>query len=304
MPKLSFQYVRLTAVETLLEFLTRRFMYHTAGEWEELIAREYVKVNGKGVEPGHILETRHKIIFHPPNVPEPEIDPTFTVVFEDDHLLAVSKSGNIPTSPSGKYWHNCLVHLLQRELGQKQLRAVHRLDRETSGINLFAKGRKTAGLLGRMFQEGAVRKEYMTILAGHLPLREIFVDAPLGGASEGAIRIKQVVRAGGRDCRTGFSLLAVLPGASLVRVVPHTGRTHQIRAHAAYIGHPVLGDRLYGAPEEEFIRWVGKERHGRNERQLLHAAALTINHPFSGRPITFRAPADELMELFYSRASE
>ncbi len=300
MPKLSFQYVRQGNVENLLAFLVRRFRYHTDGEWEERIRKGFVKVNGRKAKPGHILQTRHKIVYEPPPAPEPEVDATFEVIFEDDCILAVSKSGNIPTSPSGKYWRNCLTHVLKDRLKLDWVHAVHRLDRETSGLNLFAKSKRAAGGLGRAFARGEVRKTYSAMLRGRLPVREIFVSAPLRSAEGGAIRIKQAVHSQGRESATRFQLRAVLPGACLVRAVPATGRTHQIRAHAALLGHPIVGDKLYGTSEEAFLRWVAEERRDSAGRQLLHSTSLTFPHPATGERMTLTTDDAALVRQYLS----
>ncbi|HEX9843899.1 MAG TPA: RluA family pseudouridine synthase [bacterium] len=302
MPKLSFQYVQHDVPETLLEFLVRRFRYHSAAEWETRIQGGHVTVNGKAVTPQHRLETRHRIVYDRPPGPEPEVDARYRVLYEDDALLAVSKSGNIPTSPSGKYWSNCLVHVLQRERGLPALRAVHRLDRETSGINLFAKDRAAARQLGLDFQNGRVRKGYAAIVAGAFPRGETFVQAPLRDTTTGSVRIRQEVHPAGRPAQTRFRLRARLAGqgpcgASLLRAEPLTGRTHQIRAHAALLGHPVWGDKLYGHADAEFLAWLhSPERHGAT-RQLLHASELEFTHPTDGRRILIRDPERVLVEL-------
>ena len=301
MPKLSFQYVRHAAPETVIAFLARRFRYHPPEKWRELLAGGHVTVNGAAAAPERVLRDRDRIVYEPPPAPEPEIDPTFRILYEDADLLAVDKSGNIPTSPSGKYWHHCLVHVLQRELGLPQLHAVHRLDRETSGVNLFAKTREAARALGDDFHAGRNAKVYVAVLRGRLPVVAAYVNAPLGPDPAGAIRIKQAVRWDGRPARTRFRLRAVLPGASLAEVVPLTGRTHQIRAHAAYLGLPVWGDKLYGASEATFLEWVQSDRRSATERQLLHAATLTFTHPRTGRTITLRSPAGGLLQLFLAQ---
>lgn len=298
MPKLSFQYVRQNEPESLVEFLTRRFRYHSAETWAELVSDGRVKVNGRKVSPNSVLETRHKIVYDRPPGPEPPVDVRFSLVYEDEHILAVNKSGNIPTSPSGKYWENCLVHVLQKKLRLDGLRAVHRLDRETSGINLFGKHRAAASLLGKQFQRGAVSKTYSAILAGVVPTRDIYVSLPLADDPAGPVRIKQVVHPGGRESRTRFRLLAVFAGASLVEAVPLTGRTHQIRAHAAHLGHPVVGDKLYGASGAEFLRSVNSRQVEPATRQLLHATTLSFAHPFSGEQLTLRASDKVLVDMF------
>jgi RluA family pseudouridine synthase len=302
MPKLSFQYVRQHEPETLIAFLGRRFRYHSPDEWEGLVRKGFVKVNGRKVSPAHVLETRHKIVYERPPFPEPEIDPTFSVLYEDDEVIAVCKSANMPTSPSGKYWDNCLVHVLQKALSLPWLHAVHRLDRETSGVNLLAKSKAAARTLGKDFQRGAVAKAYGAILKGHLPAREIYVSAPLRNAVQGEVRIKQAVHPEGREARTRFRLRALLESASLVEAVPVTGRTHQIRAHAALLGYPVVGDKLYGAPEADFLAWVQGAERSSGRRQLLHATRLSFQHPTSKQQITVHAPEGLLLDIFNERA--
>jgi RluA family pseudouridine synthase len=302
MPKLSFQYVRHLTPESLLEFLTRRFRYHSAQEWDALVRQGRVTVNRRSASPATVLETRDRIVYDRPPGPEPPVDARYHVVHEDEHLLAVSKSGNMPTSPSGKYWDNCLVHLLIRERGLPELYAVHRLDRETSGINLFAKSRTAARLLGRAFHQGLVGKRYAAILRGHLPPREIYLSAPLRDAVGSAVHIRQEVHPEGRVSRTRFTLRAILPGASLVEVEPLTGRTHQIRAHAAFLGYPVWGDRLYGAPDTEFIAWVAQPDRDTTGRQLLHATTLRLTHPLTGQLLELRDSEACLLDLYRQSA--
>lgn len=302
MPKLSFQYVRQGPSETLLQFLTRRFQYHSSPEWEKLVRSGFVKVNGRKAKPGSILETKHKIVYERPPIPEPEVDRTYSILYEDDQILAVSKSGNIPTSPSGKYWNNCLVHILMQDLDLKELHAVHRLDRETSGVNLFAKSKAAARALGSIFQSGAVEKSYTVIVRGQFPAKSIYVSAPLQGNTKGAVHIKQEVSTGGRPCRTVFQLRAILPGASLLEARPLTGRTHQIRAHAAYLGYPVWGDKLYGVPEQVFIDWVESGERSSDSRQLLHAKSLNFMHPGTEMPMTIKDSDAVLMRLFSQRS--
>lgn len=297
MPKLSFQYVQLEYSETLLEFLVRRFKYHNAAEWEKLIAQGNVLLNGKTSSPGHIMQTRDKLIYNPPDVPEPPVDTSHRIIYEDEVLLAVSKSGNIPSTPSGKYWNNCLRHVLQNIYKYKDLYAVHRLDRETSGINLFTKDRLSAKKLGDDFNTGKVSKAYTAILKGHFEKPVYDVSVSLGKAPASAVHIRQAVVDQGRPSRTIFILKALLTGASLVEVVPHTGRTHQIRAHAEYIGHPVWGDKLYGADEQAFIQWIETGERNSIDRQLLHATRLNFTHPVSGEPLELYDSPEALLRL-------
>lgn len=300
MAKLSFQYVRgPQGVETLVDFLTRRFRYHDAPEWSELVLKGHVTVDGFSATPQLALKSGHRILYIPPPKPEPEVDARFSVLFEDEHIVALDKSGNLPTSPSGKYWEHCLVHIAQRELGVRRLYAVHRLDRETSGVNLLAKTAEAAGRLGDAFQRGQLEKAYTAVLRGRLASRETYLSAPLGPDPTGEVRIRQTARRDGRGAATRFRLLARLPGASLVRVEPVTGRTHQIRVHANLLGHPVWGDKLYGRSDEEFLAWVGKPRRNSEPRQLLHASQLRLRHPITDAELDLRSSPKVLLERFY-----
>jgi len=300
-PKLSFQYVQHVLTETLLEFLVRRFRYHDAPEWEKRIKDGHVRVNGKRAPGDRLLRTKDRIIYQPPPAPEPPVDFTYRVLYEDDHLLAVEKSGNIPTSPSGKYWHHCLVHHLMRDRGLEELHAVHRLDRETSGVNLFAKHRRAAGVLGKDFQMGRVVKEYLALLQGCFPHRITLISAPLRNNVGGLVHIRQEVHPEGRPAETSLRLLAYLPGASLVRISPRTGRTHQIRAHAAYLGHPIIGDKLYGRKESEFIEWVEHGERNSTERQYLHASRLEVSHPEDGANLDIRSSGEGMIQLLLQK---
>jgi RluA family pseudouridine synthase len=296
--KLSFRYVQHDRPpETLLDFLARRFRYHTEADWRRLVAAGHVTLDGRAVAPEERLRSKQLVEYIPPLMPEPEVDARYDVLFEDEHLLAVSKSGNIPTSPSGKYWHNCLRHVLQRERGLPGLQSVHRLDRETSGVNLFAKTPEAGRRLGEAFQRGQVEKRYSAVLRGHLPVREVIVSGPLQDAG-GEIHIKQAVHPAGRAARTHYRLRALLPQASWVDVMPLTGRTHQIRVHAAFLGFPVWGDWLYGQSEAEFIRWVRNPQRHTLGRHLLHARELTLEHPIGGALLHLVSPDGPLLQAF------
>ena len=299
--KLSFQYVRHERAESLLAFLLRRFRYHSAAEWTALIQSGAVTVNSHQAPPEHVLLSRERIVYVPPPKPEPPVDARYTLLYEDASVLAVSKSANIPTSPSGKYWHNCLRHVLQRDLQISELHAVHRLDRETSGVNLFAKTRRAAAVLGQAFAAGTVEKRYAAVLRGSLPCRDTLVSAPLRDA-EGEVHIKQGVHPQGKPSVTRFILRARLPGASLVDVLPTTGRTHQIRAHAAFLGLPVWGDRLYGVPAADFLAWLHDPNRDLTSSHLLHSKCLVFVHPESGERVVVGSDEGRLVREWVGKS--
>lgn len=157
---------------------------------------------------------------------------------------------------------------------------VHRLDKFTSGVLLFARTAEAHRHLSLQFETHKVFKRYQAILHGEPAWEEMLADSPL--RSNVGRRHRTVVSPQGKAAETWFRVLARGKGFAWVEVQPRTGRTHQIRAHAAALGHPLLGDVLYGAPPSPFL-----------ERPALHACALTFIHPESGKELTLQAPLAE-----------
>ena len=291
----QFKYVRHQVPETLIDFLCRRFPYQDRAGWLGAIESGAITVDGAQVAPELALETGHVVGYERPRESEPEVDRRFKVLYEDEALLAVEKSGNLPIAESGRYYRNVLIHVLQEELGLEGLHQVHRLDRETSGVVVVAKGPQVATKLGEQFFAGRPKKRYTAVLTGEL-IEEALVDRPIRkvkAKGPGTVRIRQTVDPDGKPARTRFIPLKAAGGLTLAEVELFTGRTHQIRVHAEYLGFPVLGDKLYGASDEQFLRWFKGEEEpvfgpfGKIDRQLLHASRLELEHPVSGEWLVF-----------------
>ncbi|MDC0188178.1 RluA family pseudouridine synthase [bacterium] len=305
--ELSFQYMRLGGqVETLLQFLLRRFRYLDDQQWKENIDAKRVWVDGKLGKANLKLHDNQKIIYFRPDFLEPEVDTQFEIIYEDNSLIALCKSGNLPTSPSGKYYKNTLVNLVKSRFGMKKLYTIHRLDRETSGVIIFAKRHEIAQNMAALFRKKRIHKKYSAILNGHLPkcsgkaIPEAFIYLPIGKDAKSKIRIKQGVSSLGKPCQTYFSEKEKIGNLSFVEVRPITGRTHQIRVHAAHIGCAVLGDKLYGLPDDGFIRWLSEgddyllKKNLPLHRQLLHASEIRFEHPVKKNETVIRA-SDEIL---------
>ena len=178
---------------------------------------------------------------------------------------------------------------------------VNRLDRETSGVTLVAKDESAARELRRLWENREVRKEYLALVHGHVPNDSGVIDAPLGKDDQSRVAIKDCVRSDGAPARTGYQVerrftrlpdlcnpglepVAAAAGCSsafsLLRLVPHTGRKHQLRIHLAFLGHPIVGDKLYGLDEELYLALVENRLTEAQRRQLilpyhaLHAAEV------------------------------
>jgi 23S rRNA pseudouridine1911/1915/1917 synthase len=185
--------------------------------------------------------------------------------------------------------------------GEPALSLVHRLDRETSGVCVVARTPAARAALQRQFELGTVAKVYHAVVAGHAPDRFV-ADGAIGHARDSAVALRRAVGERAldpRSARTEFEALARGPAATLLRCVPHTGRTHQIRVHLEHAGFPVLGDKLYGRSDADYLEFVRAVKHAGDvrriatagpHRHLLHAAALTIEHRDGGARVTFTAP--------------
>jgi 23S rRNA pseudouridine1911/1915/1917 synthase len=252
-----------------------------------------------------------RLIIERPAPREPAVVLDYSVIFEDAELLVLNKPAGLPVHPSASYHRHTLTHLLRVRLGADHgWELAHRLDRETSGVLVL--GRRGGGsgrALKQAFLGRAVEKLYWALVHGEVtgPLR---VDLPLGPALGSQIRVKMGPRALADGGLAALTAVTPLPSAaalsfrgrpiSLVAAAPFTGRQHQIRVHLAEIGHPVLGDKLYGVEEEAFIA-VAEGRRSLDDlgrelgllRHALHARSLTLAHPRSGEVMTFVAPWPE-----------
>jgi 23S rRNA pseudouridine1911/1915/1917 synthase len=227
------------------------------------------------------------------------------ILFEDERLLVVNKPGLIVCHPSKHGPWSSLVGAVREYLGLPTVHLIFRLDRETSGVVVLAKDPAAASRLQRATQRRLIGELYLAVLEGALA-GSVTVDQPLGPDLESCVTIRsRVVAAGSPGAQaavTHFEPVAAGGGFTLARVRPATGRKHQIRAHALWLGHPVAGDKLYGPDEHlylEFAQHGWTERHAALlplPRQALHCAEIDLRP--AGEPHVFRAPlAAELRDF-------
>jgi 23S rRNA pseudouridine1911/1915/1917 synthase len=225
------------------------------------------------------------------------------ILFEDDVLLALNKPAGLVCHPTRDGEDSSLIGRIRQHLGTSEGRLVNRLDRETSGVVLAAKGAAPAGELGRLFGTAAVTKTYWTIVHGHLAGAPLTIDAPTGKDIASPVAIKDRVRPDGQAARTHVRLVRTFHrfGApySVLEVQPETGRKHQIRIHLAHIGHPIVGDKIYGGDEMRYLRFVTRSMTDDDRAALivtnhaLHARALS----FQWRGLAWRFEADPSEEM-------
>jgi 23S rRNA pseudouridine1911/1915/1917 synthase len=218
------------------------------------------------------------------------------MVYRDDRLAVIDKPAGLVVHPAPGHRDPTLVDALGDLLGGGEPGRpgiVHRLDRDTSGLLLVARDADAHRRLAAMIKAHDVGREYLALVEGRPRSRSGTIDAPLGRDHRTPER-RAVRGRGARDARTHFTVLETLPADALVEARLETGRTHQVRAHFAAIGHPVAGDPRYGHAG----------RHGL-ERQFLHSARLRFAHPFTGEAMVFESelPADLAAALERARGA-
>jgi 23S rRNA pseudouridine1911/1915/1917 synthase len=225
---------------------------------------------------------------------------TPTVVFEDDDLLVVDKPAHVVCHSAKKPEHPTLVAWV-RAHGIATPRLLNRLDRETSGLIVIARHERTAKILGKQLQRGEITKQYVAICCGEFKQERGAVDKPIGFDRDSAVYTKRGVdEANGRPSVTEFVVEKKLAGFTVVRLTPRTGRTHQLRVHMAWLGHPIVGDKIYGPDDRWYLKFI--EQGVTQEmveklllsRQALHTDHVSLRHPTTQQRCEFRAemPAD------------
>ncbi|KXU35792.1 RNA pseudouridine synthase [Cephaloticoccus primus] len=247
----------------------------------------------------------------PPRPPKPEHVRLISeaelhswIVHEDDAVVVLNKPGDVVCHPSKAGPWSSLVGAVREGLGLAQVHLVFRLDRETSGVVVIAKTAAVASRLQKAMQERRVGKAYLAILAGELRAAQS-VDQPLGDDLESPVFIKTAVRAegeGGATARTHFQPIAAANGFTFARVVTETGRKHQIRAHAQWLGHSLVGDKIYGPDARLYLDFIDSgwsERLAEKlllPRQALHCAEIDLRE--AGLDAVFTAPLAADMRAF------
>lgn len=271
-----------------------------------LVAEQRVQVDAAPARASRVLERGERVrIEFPEHQPPRTLTPApmhLEVVYEDDHLAVIDKPAGLVVHPAPGHWDDTLVNALVARgttlAGGAEGRPgiVHRLDRDTSGLMVVAKSDPAHRKLGAMLAARRITRRYAALAWGHLGESPTVIEAPLARHPQDRKRV--TVAAEGRPARTDAWVVARFDLVELLRLELHTGRTHQIRVHLSHIGHPVVGDPVYGAGGSR--RMSGAQRTAAEAlerlapRQALHAAWLSFRHPITGVPLDFRAewPAD------------
>jgi 23S rRNA pseudouridine1911/1915/1917 synthase len=270
--------------------LAQRFPSLTRSAVQRLINEGCVLVNGRPTRssyhpiPGDAVTVRVPEL--QPTLPQPE-PLSLNVLYEDEHLLVIDKPAGMTVHPGAGRASGTLVNALlayrpeitRADLDPQRPGIVHRLDRETSGLLVVATQRAVQVTLQALFRRQEVRKVYLALVHGALYPERGAIEAPIGRDPIHRRRMA-VLAEGGRYARTEYVVREMFDGCALIEAMPVTGRTHQIRVHLASIGHPVVGDRVYGRRRSTAIPVP---------RQFLHAWRLSFEHPVRREPMCFEA---------------
>jgi len=235
------------------------------------------------------------------------VETGYRILHEDEFFMAVDKPAPLPVHAVGRFKEKNLLSLLIRDLrpGGEGLRVVNRLDSETSGLVLVAKSAQAAGRLGVLFENREVAKEYHAVVFGVPGAQTGTISVPLGLKVESGHNIRSFDPAG-ENAQTDYQVLSSAGGYSLLKVMPRTGRTHQIRAHLSFLKHPIVGDKIYIDPRifERYIREGWREEMRpvvKAERLLLHASRLGFCHPMTGAPVNLTSEIPPCFDAFLNQ---
>ncbi len=266
---------------------------------QRLIKSGQALVNGRPSKPAYQVIAGDQVLVIVPEDPETAIEAEsipLDIIFEEDSLLVVNKPAGMVVHPALGHTSGTLVNALLFHCPQiadvggiERAGVVHRLDRNTSGLLVIAKNEDTRQALQRQFKRRRVLKAYVALSEGRVEPREGIIELPIGRSKQDRKRMA-VVRTG-RDARTTYRVVETFRDHSLLDVRPHTGRTHQIRVHFAWMGYPLVGDTVYGSRRQPLI----KSRH------FLHAARLGFLHPTTGEEVVFQAPLPPELEAVLTR---
>ncbi len=266
---------------------------------KSLIEDGHVLVEGAPCKPSRKLRPGERLVLSvpPPQpiAPQPEAIPV-DVVYQDSHLLVLDKPAGLSVHPGPGHPAHTLVNALLALIpdlpgigGYLRPGIVHRLDKDTSGLMVVAKTEAAHVDLSRQLKERTTSKGYLALAQGRVSPAEGTIDAPLG--RDPIHRKRMAVVDGGRTARTGYRVLRYIGDASVLEVTTHTGRTHQIRVHMAHLGHPLIGDAVYG------------RKHPQLARHFLHANRLGFTHPATREWVEFTVPLPNDLSQFLGSLS-
>jgi 23S rRNA pseudouridine1911/1915/1917 synthase len=274
---------------TVLSYLTLTRLHSTEAEWAQRIERGEVEVEGARVRSNVTLHAGQTVVWNRPPWDEGPVPAHFDVIHEDEAIVVVNKPSGLPTVPAGGFLQHTLLALVRERYPKAN--PLHRLGRYTSGLVMFARTRDAASRLARAWREHAVGKTYRALGLGVTRAEMLVIDVPIGRVPHPLLGTIEAACQGGKPSHSVAVMLEQRHDRTLFRVEITTGRSHQIRIHMAYAGHPLVGDPVYetGGGLKPHPGLPGDGGY------LLHAERLRFEHPQTGQWMTVTAtPPPEL----------
>ena len=270
-------------------------------------------------KPSYQLVPGDEVLVLTERKPEPEVSFDYQILFEDESLFVINKPAQLPVHPAGRYFFNTLLIHLKTQGHKTPLKIerefylAHRIDKETSGVLVLTKDKDVCAHITRQSAERTTQKRYLAIVRGVCP-EQFDVPLAMNRAPNSLIELKMAPvpeSEGGMPSFTAFKRLQTNGQYSLVECFPKTGRQHQIRVHLDAVGHPIVGDKLYGLPEREALRFYERQ-HLTPEaeaqlllpRHALHASSIRFTHPILGKKMEFCAPMPQDLQNFIDQSTE
>ncbi|PKB77841.1 MAG: hypothetical protein BZY88_20520 [SAR202 cluster bacterium Io17-Chloro-G9] len=284
------QQFQVEAGETRLDrFLAGQRVGLTRSQLHRIVVDGWVKINGLPAKPSQRVRTGDRVSLTIPPPRTLDIIPQWmplTVVYQDQYIVVIDKPAGLSVHPGPGHPDRTLVNALmalcpdiQGIGGAIRPGIVHRLDKDTSGLMVVAKTHPALQALSEDLKARRVTKGYMALATGEVTTAEGRIDAPI--ARDPRQRKRMAIVVGGREARTSYRVIERMGAQTLLELFLETGRTHQIRVHLAYIGHPIFGDAVYGKRDPRLVR------------HFLHANHLAFRHPITGASVEFRSPLPE-----------
>jgi 23S rRNA pseudouridine1911/1915/1917 synthase len=270
--------------QTLLSHLASLYRHSTAQAWRQKLNSGEVTLDGVVATGNELVTLGQTLVWNRPPWIEPDAPQHFEVLLEDHHLLAVNKPGGLPTLPGGGFLENTLLRLVQKHTPNAN--PVHRLGRATTGIVLFAKTPQAASHLFANWNTSKIQKIYRA-LAQNIAQHDTYeILTPIGLVPHPLIGSVWAANPSGKPSKSLAKVISRATSSTTFEVSLESGRPHQIRIHLASIGHPLVGDPLYGVTGQPLENLPGLPGDG---GYLLHAQYLKFHHPISGEPIHLEA---------------
>jgi 23S rRNA pseudouridine1911/1915/1917 synthase len=270
--------------QTLLSHLASLYPHSTPQAWQQKLNNGEVTLNGVPATGCESITTGQTLVWNRPPWIEPDAPQHFEVLLDDSYLLAVNKPSGLPTLPGGGFLENTLLRLVQKQFPNAN--PVHRLGRGTSGIVLFAKTPQAAAVLEANWNTPKIQKIYRA-LAQNIAEHDAYeILTPIGMVPHPRLGSVWAAKPGGKPAKSLAEVIARNQATTTFEVSLHSGRPHQIRIHLASIGHPLVGDRLYGVNGQPLDNLPGLPGDG---GYFLHAQFLNFEHPITGEQIHLEA---------------